>query len=88
MAALEVAAGRVRDSSMAVFLRDQSPASASPLRVDHFDRIHSQRDFQSLMQQEMVRLHKGEENALSMIVKQVFASSHECSDPWLRGGHA
>jgi len=28
--------------------------------LNHFDRIHSQRAFQSLMQQEMIRLHRGE----------------------------
>jgi len=38
----------------------------------HFDRIHSQRAFQSLMQHEMVRLHRGEENSFSSIVEKVF----------------
>jgi TetR/AcrR family transcriptional regulator len=40
--------------------------------LNHFDRIHSQRAFQSLMQQEMMRLHRGEENALAPIVEKVF----------------
>src|SRR5580698_10433870 len=32
--------------------------------LNHFDRIHSNRAFQNLMQQEMIRLRRGEENAL------------------------
>ena len=40
--------------------------------LNHFDRIHSQQAFQSLMQQEMMRLHRGEENALTPIVEKVF----------------
>src|ERR1700749_4693496 len=60
-AALEMIAGRVRDSSMAVFLRDASPGERV-LRagLNHFDRILAQQEFQSLMQQEMIRLHQGE----------------------------
>jgi len=41
-------------------------------RSIHFDRIHSQRAFQSLMQQEMIRVHRGEENALASLVDKVF----------------
>jgi TetR/AcrR family transcriptional regulator len=40
--------------------------------LNHFDRIHSQRAFQNLMQQEMIRLHRGEENALVRLVDKVF----------------
>ena len=40
--------------------------------LNHFDRIHSNPAFQSLMQQEMVRLRRGEENALTPIVEKVF----------------
>jgi TetR/AcrR family transcriptional regulator len=40
--------------------------------LNHFDRIHSQHTFQGLMHQEMIRLHRGEENALSAIVDKVF----------------
>ena len=55
---------------MAVFLREASPGERL-LRaaLDHFDRILTQREFQSLMQQEMMRLHKGEEGALPILVK-------------------
>lgn len=73
LAALEMVAGRVRDRSMAVLLRDAS-AGERILRtaLDHFDRLLTQRDFQSMMQQEMMRLHRGEEGALPLLVKRVF----------------
>jgi TetR/AcrR family transcriptional regulator len=73
-AALELVSARVRDRSMAVFLRDASPGERL-LRaaVDHFDRILTQREFQSLMQQEMMRLHRGEEGQLPILVKRIFA---------------
>jgi TetR/AcrR family transcriptional regulator len=73
-AALEMVASRVRDRSMAVFLREATPGERL-LRaaLDHFDRILTQREFQSLMQQEMMRLHKGEEGQLPILVKRIFA---------------
>jgi TetR/AcrR family transcriptional regulator len=73
-AALELVSARVRDRSMAVFLREASPGERL-LRaaLDHFDRILTQREFQSLMQQEMMRLHKGEEGQLPILVKRIFS---------------
>jgi TetR/AcrR family transcriptional regulator len=73
-AALETVSARVRDRSMAVFLLDASPGERL-LRaaLDHFDRILTQREFQSLMQQEMMRLHKGEQGELPILVKRIFA---------------
>src|SRR5208337_2258037 len=73
-AALEMVSARVRDRSMAVFLREASPGERM-LRaaLDHFDRILTQREFQSLMQQEMMRLHKGETAELPILVKRVFS---------------
>ena len=73
-AALEMIADKVRDTSMAVFLREASPGERI-LRtaLNHFDRILAQQEFQSLMQQEMMRLHKGESGALPLLVKRVFA---------------
>lgn len=73
LAALESIAGRVRDSSMAAFLFDATPGERI-LRaaLNHFDRIVSQREFQSLMQQEMIRMHKGESAAMPVIVSKVF----------------
>src|SRR5208282_3765165 len=77
VAALEMAAGRVRDSSMAVFLRDASPGErVVRTALNHFDRVLSQREFQSLMQQEMMRMHQGESGALPILVKRVFAPMH------------
>jgi TetR/AcrR family transcriptional regulator len=72
-AALEMIAGKVRDSSMAVFLRDATPGERI-LRaaLNHFDRILAQQEFQSMMQQEMMRIHKGESGALPILVKRVF----------------
>src|SRR5450631_2505460 len=40
--------------------------------LSHFDRILTQRDFQSLMQQEMVRMRRGESQALPAMVENVF----------------
>jgi TetR/AcrR family transcriptional regulator len=40
--------------------------------LSHFDRILTQRDFQSLMQQEMVRMRRGESQALPTMVENVF----------------
>jgi TetR/AcrR family transcriptional regulator len=73
LAALEMIAGRIRDSTMAVFLRESSPGERV-LRsaLNHFDRIVGQQEFQSLMQQEMIRLHKGESGVLPVLVKKVF----------------
>ncbi len=73
LAALEMIASKVRDSTMAVFLREASPGERV-LRsaLNHFDRIVGQQEFQSLMQQEMIRLHKGESGVLPLLVKRVF----------------
>ncbi len=72
-AALEDVANRVVAGSMAAMGAECS-AGEQLLRfaLNHFDRIHSQRAFQSLMQQEMMRLHRGEENALAPLVEKVF----------------
>src|ERR1700733_6958493 len=40
--------------------------------LSHFDRILTQRDFQSLMQQEMVRMRRGESEALPTMLENVF----------------
>jgi TetR/AcrR family transcriptional regulator len=73
-AALESVAQRVVESSMAAMTSDRSPGEQIlHFALNHFDRIHSQRPFQSLMQQEMMRLHRGEENALGPIIQKVFS---------------
>jgi len=88
-AALEMVSARVRDRSMAVFLRDASPGERL-LRaaLDHFDRILTQREFQSLMQQEMMRLHKGEEGMLPILVKRVFGPLQAMAQSMVREGIA
>ena len=72
-ATLETMAERVVASSIAA-LSGQSSAGERFLQfvLNHFDRIHSQRAFQSLMQHELMRLRQGEESALRPIVDKVF----------------
>src|SRR6185312_13602880 len=43
------------------------------LALNHFDRILSQREFQSLMQQEMVRFHHGKRTAIPLLARTAFA---------------
>ncbi len=89
LAAFEMVAARVRDSTMAVFLREISPGEKL-LRtaLNHFDRILTQREFQSLMQQEMMRLHKGEQGALPILVKRVFGPLQTMLQAMVREGIA
>ena len=74
LAALEMIAAKIRDRTLAVFLRECSPGERV-LRsaLEHFDRILTQHEFQGLMQQEMMRVHKGENTALPTLVERVFA---------------
>jgi TetR/AcrR family transcriptional regulator len=72
-ATLEAVANRVVASSLAAMGGERSAGEQLvQFALNHFDRIHSQRAFQSLMQQEMMRLHRGEENALAPLVEKVF----------------
>lgn len=72
-AALESVAQRVVASSLAAMTSDRSAGEqVVHFALSHFDRIHSQQAFQKMMQQEMMRLHRGEENALTPIVEKVF----------------
>jgi len=72
-AALEDVANRVVTSSMAALDAGRSAGeSVVQFALNHFDRIHTQRTFQTLMQQEMIRLHRGEENAVVPLVDKVF----------------
>ena len=72
-AALEDVAQRVVASSMAAMKADRTAGEqVVHFALNHFDRIHSQQAFQRMMQQEMMRLHRGEENALTPIVERVF----------------
>lgn len=40
--------------------------------LNHFDRIYSQPVFQTLMQQEMIRMRTSDQNALSPLVEKLF----------------
>jgi TetR/AcrR family transcriptional regulator len=89
VAAVEAISAKIRDRSMAVFLRDASPGERL-LRaaLDHFDRILSQGEFQSLMQQEMMRLHQGNSEAMPVLVKRVFAPLQTMYQAMMREGIA
>jgi len=72
-ATLEFMAERVAAVSMKVLILECS-AGERLLRfaLNHFDRIYSQPVFQSLMQQEMIRLRKGESIAMTPLVEKLF----------------
>jgi TetR/AcrR family transcriptional regulator len=90
-AALEWIAEGVRESSMAV-LDAGASAGERFLRatLEHFDRIHTNWRFQSLMQHEMVRLHRGESDAMSPLVDRVFrpltARTHQVLEEGIASG--
>jgi TetR/AcrR family transcriptional regulator len=87
--ALELSAQRIRDSSMAVFLSSGTPGERIVrTTLNHFDRIIGQQEFQSMMQQEMIRLHKGESDAISIIIKRVFAPMMSMYQALVREGIA
>jgi TetR/AcrR family transcriptional regulator len=89
LAAVEMISAKIRDRSMALFLSDASPGERL-LRgaLDHFDRILAQGEFQSLLQQEMMRLHQGESDALPVLVKRVFAPLQSMYQSMMREGIA
>jgi TetR/AcrR family transcriptional regulator len=72
-AALEDAASKIAESSISALEAGLS-AGESLLRValNHFDRISSQHEFQSLMQQEMVRFHRGESEIIPMLARSLY----------------
>lgn len=77
-AVLDAAARQVVASSMAPLNAGESAGERLVLfALNHFDRIHSQQTFQSLMHQEMMRMHQGEKNAFSAIVEKVFRPTTE-----------
>jgi TetR/AcrR family transcriptional regulator len=71
--ALEAVATRVSAASMSVLTQECS-AGERVLRtaLNHFDRIYSQPVFQTLMQQEMIRMRKGDGNGVSPLVEKLF----------------
>jgi TetR/AcrR family transcriptional regulator len=72
-AALEELAEQVVSSGLsAMSLECSAGERLVHFALNHFDRIHTRRTFQSLMQQEMIRLHRGEENAVAPLVEKIF----------------
>jgi TetR/AcrR family transcriptional regulator len=72
-AAIDEVSSTVAEHAFAAFDPERS-AGDRLLRtaLSHFDRVLTQRDFQSLMQQEMVRVRRGESEAMPLLVKNVF----------------
>jgi TetR/AcrR family transcriptional regulator len=72
-AALEEASGNVVGRALTALDTGQS-AGERLLRaaLNHFDRILTQHEFQSLMQQEMVRFRRGESESVPLLVKNFF----------------
>ena len=86
-AALEMIAAKVRDRTLAIFLLECSPGErVMRSALEHFDRILTQHEFQGLMQQEMIRLHKGESSAMEVLVKRVFAPVMTMYESMVREG--
>jgi TetR/AcrR family transcriptional regulator len=72
-AALEEVSAAVVERALSVL--DPSRSAGDRLlrtALNHFDRILTKRDFQSLMQQEMVRLRRGQSESVPLLAKQVF----------------
>src|SRR6185437_6451999 len=71
-AALEKVTQKVMENTLGALRYDCSEGERL-LRValNHFDRIFTQREFQNLMQQEMIRFRKGE-GVLPVLVKNLF----------------
>jgi TetR/AcrR family transcriptional regulator len=77
-AVVDAAAEQVVATSMAMLNAGASAGErVVQFALNHFDRIHSQHTFQGLMHQEMMRMHRGEKNALSTIVEKVFRPTTE-----------
>ncbi len=73
-AALESVVERVQAESRAV-LEGSASAGERFLRIvlSNFDRTHSNPPYQSLFQQEMIRLNRGETNALALLAEKIIA---------------
>ena len=73
VAALEATAKRMVANSLRVLSLDCSAGERLLYSaLNHFDRIYSEPVFQRLMQQEMIRLTKGEPNVISPLVETLF----------------
>jgi TetR/AcrR family transcriptional regulator len=71
--ALEEVAGKVAGQALSVLEMDCSPGERLlRFALQHFDRILSQRGFQSLLQQEMIRFRQGQSSSMGVIAKSAF----------------
>lgn len=72
-AALEAVGAKIAGEALAVLDLDCTPGERLlRFALQHFDRILSRRDFQALMQQEMVRFHQGQSSAMRILAKNAF----------------
>jgi TetR/AcrR family transcriptional regulator len=70
-AAIETVVEGTRAASMAVLEADVSAGERFlQIVLGNFDRTYSNPAFQSLMQQEMIRMHRGEANALALLAEK------------------
>jgi TetR/AcrR family transcriptional regulator len=77
-AALEAVAGKVAGAALAVLDLDCSPGERLlRFALQHFDRVITQRGFQSLMQQEMIRFRQGQGSSMGILAKTAFAPMFE-----------
>ncbi len=90
-AAIEAVSARVVENALAEFDPKYS-AGEKLLRsaLNHFDRILTQREFQSLMQQEMIRFRSGKGGSIPVLFKTAFApllqKMHEAVEDGIRTG--
>lgn len=72
-AALEAVAAKVAEGAIAVLDLDCTPGERMlRFALQHFDRILSQRGFQALMQQEMIRFRQGQSGSMRILAKNAF----------------
>lgn len=72
-AALEEVSGKVIASALdALDPRHSAGERLLRMALNHFDRVLTQREFQSLMQQEMVRFQRGEGGSIPILIRKAF----------------
>jgi TetR/AcrR family transcriptional regulator len=70
--AIEAVVEGTRAASLAMLQADASAGERFlQIVLSNFDRTHSNPAFHSLMQQEMIRLHRGEANALTLLAEKL-----------------
>jgi TetR/AcrR family transcriptional regulator len=82
----EVSASVVQRSNAALDSKYTAGERLLRVALDHFDRILTQREFQALMQQEMVRLRMGESSQLSPEMQRLFGPILDRMEATVREG--